>query len=907
MKDDLNATDYLRTLYPEEGAAKEFGREVTFQLGEDCTLRCFPAGTKILMKDFSYKNIEDISVGDELLTFEKGEDKKQLKFKITKVTHLFKHESLTRTLIGADGSEIETTDEHPFYTHRRKWRRADKCSPVSTKLMKFVGAPTQKVPESKDYMYGYIIGAWMGDGTICYYKNGELREPEDVVSHNSRFVVNDWEITDRVSTYLTNIGIKNYIKYRDNDKLLMVSGRAVNKQFTEFIEKNFSNNSHDFLCGYLAGMIDTEGNVNGHIRIANTNIRLLRKCMDALEILGYHYHLEDRGPSPNYPHSYCLEVMCGKNARALHLVNYINIACYRKKVTTFYDKSYFKRCEVVSNVANSTFKPVYNLETGAHTFIANDYLVHNCTYCYQYCKSKKAMTWEVAKKCVDMLFKMWDDDVPGAFINKNTKQIILDFIGGEPLLYIDLMEKIVEYFWNTAISRRHPWAENFMISMASNGTLYFDEKVQRFLDKYRNHMSFSVSIDGPKDMHDACRVFPDGTGSFDLAEAAQDDFNRRYYHTAGTKATIARGNLPYLDEIIKYYVSKGYTQLHANCVYEEEWNNEDAALFYEQCKKIADYILSLDGEVEIALFEEHFFHPKDPNDLQNWCGGTGAMLAFDPDGKCFPCIRYMHSSLNDDQEPLCIGDCETGLYNTPETKAIGDLLNSIDRRSQSTDECFNCPIAEGCSWCLRGDTLIDTPKGSVPINSLSVGDVVLDNDGNPQQVSYVHKRRDPEPIYLLLENGLELYTTGEHPILTETGFVNARDLAVHDKVNTTCGYSQIIKKDTDLEPYEVYNLSVENTHTFIANSIKVHNCSGWNYQLYGTPDKRCTRICPMHKSRSLANTYYWNKYYLKNGIKKSFFRYLPDSDALEIIDQDELNLLNELEKETRDKMKMKMN
>lgn len=406
------------------------------------------------------------------------------------------------------------------------------------------------------------------------------------------------------------------------------------------------------------------------------------------------------------------------------------------------------------------------------TFQLGEDCTLRCAYCYQYCKSKKAMTWDVAKKCVDMLFKMWDDDVPGAFINKNTKQIILDFIGGEPLLYIDLMEKIVEYFWSTAISRRHPWAENFMISMASNGTLYFDEKVQRFLDKYRNHMSFSVSIDGPKDMHDACRVFPDGTGSFDLAEAAQDDFNRRYYHTAGTKATIARGNLPYLDEIIKYYVSKGYTQLHANCVYEEEWNNEDAALFYEQCKKIADYILSLDGEVEIALFEEHFFHPKDPNDLQNWCGGTGAMLAFDPDGKCFPCIRYMHSSLNDDQEPLCIGDCETGLYNTPETKAIGDMLNSIDRRSQSTDECFNCPIAEGCSWC-----------------------------------------------------------------------------------------------------------------------------SGWNYQLYGTPDKRCTRICPMHKARSLANVYYWNKCYQKNNMNKCFHRYLPDEDALEIISKEELEYLDSLEKE----------
>jgi hypothetical protein len=26
-------------------------------------------------------------------------------------------------------------------------------------------------------------------------------------------------------------------------------------------------------------------------------------------------------------------------------------------------------------------------------------------------------------------------------------------------------------------------------------------------------------------------------------------------------------------------------------------------------------------------------------------------------------------------------------------------MDNITRRSQSTDECFNCPIADGCAWC----------------------------------------------------------------------------------------------------------------------------------------------------------------------------------------------------------------
>ena len=393
-----------------------------------------------------------------------------------------------------------------------------------------------------------------------------------------------------------------------------------------------------------------------------------------------------------------------------------------------------------------------------------------CTYCYQTCKSSNTrMSWDTAKRCVDYLFELYEKDDPDGFINKNTKQIILDFIGGEPLIEIDLMSKICDYFYSECIKRRHEWASNFMISMASNGTFYFNPKVQEFLHKYRNHMSFSVSIDGTKEMHDACRIFPDGRGSFDLAKAAQDDYNSKYNHSIGTKATIARDNLPHLAEIVRYYDGQGIDLIHANCVYEEEWNNDDANLLYNQLKEAGDYILSLDHTLDLTFFEENFFRPKDEGDDQNWCGGTGDMLAFDPKGDAFPCIRYMHSSLNDDQPPLKIGDCWEGIYSKPETIQVRGMLESIDRRTQSTDECYYCPIAEGCSWC-----------------------------------------------------------------------------------------------------------------------------SGWNYQLYGTPNKRCTRICSMHKGRSLANVYYWNMKYIKDGSCDRFKRYLPDEEALKIISKEELDMLDKL-------------
>mgnify|MGYP000795115639 FL=1 len=121
-------------------------------------------------------------------------------------------------------------------------------------------------------------------------------------------------------------------------------------------------------------------------------------------------------------------------------------------------------------------------------------------------------------------------------------------------------------------------------------------------------------------------------------------------------------------------------------------------------KRVADYFLNtdlnfLDGSFRCSLYENRFFCPKEETDVQNWCGGNGVMLSVDPDGVFYPCIRYMESSLNGEQEPYSIGDVDNGICAHDCEKCRVVALKKVDRRTQSTDECFNCPIAEGCSWC----------------------------------------------------------------------------------------------------------------------------------------------------------------------------------------------------------------
>lgn len=322
-----------------------------------------------------------------------------------------------------------------------------------------------------------------------------------------------------------------------------------------------------------------------------------------------------------------------------------------------------------------------------------------CNYCYQGHKTKKRMSWETAKKVVDMLLSSTEEN--NSYINPAISPgIIVEFIGGEPFLEVELIDKIVDYFKKEARRLAHPWAEWYSISICTNGVNYFDEAVQRFLIKNRDNISLSVTIDGNKELHDSCRVFPDGRPSYDLAvSAAMDWMNRGYY--MGSKITIAPENVQFLYDALVHMIELGYNEINANCVYEDVWDTPYAIVMYTELIRVCDYLFDhdLENEIYISLFEDTICRPMDESDNDNYCGGTGSMLCVDPDGNYSICIRYLPTSLGNDQPPIYIGNVDRGLLATEEERQCMKCMQCVTRRSQSTDECFYCPIAKGCGWC----------------------------------------------------------------------------------------------------------------------------------------------------------------------------------------------------------------
>lgn len=326
-----------------------------------------------------------------------------------------------------------------------------------------------------------------------------------------------------------------------------------------------------------------------------------------------------------------------------------------------------------------------------------------CSYCYEINKHEIDMTFETAKSFIDNIIEHRLDK--NYFINEyNTKGLIIEFFGGEPLLNINLIKQITEYWESFFIN--HPeccWGLFHRYSICSNGTLYFEKEVQDYLELYKGLIDISITIDGCKEAHDQCRIFKkDGSPSYDLAIAAALDAKSKYEST-GTKITLAPSNIKFIYKSITTMIELGFIDIHINCAFEEGWQLKDAQLLYQQFKQVSEYIAKNDlyEQVYIAMLDyDKYLESKEDTLNKNWCGTVDCMLALQPSGKIYSCCRFMDTSLGKNiNKDFCFGHVQHGLGYTDNEKENINILKNLTTISQSEEKCLECPISKGCSYC----------------------------------------------------------------------------------------------------------------------------------------------------------------------------------------------------------------
>lgn len=128
-----------------------------------------------------------------------------------------------------------------------------------------------------------------------------------------------------------------------------------------------------------------------------------------------------------------------------------------------------------------------------------------CSYCFaaqgDYGAPRRLMSEETARASVDFLLANSGDH----------ESVTLVFFGGEPLMNLSLIKKLVDY----ATEAGRKAGKRVEFTMTTNAT-YLTAEVIQFLSEHK--IGVSVSIDGPKKYHDLRRFYKGGVGSYDMVE-----------------------------------------------------------------------------------------------------------------------------------------------------------------------------------------------------------------------------------------------------------------------------------------------------------------------------------------------------------------------------------------------------
>lgn len=345
------------------------------------------------------------------------------------------------------------------------------------------------------------------------------------------------------------------------------------------------------------------------------------------------------------------------------------------------------------------------------TFIVTKDCQLACKYCYLVGKNtKERMSWEVAKKAIDYILSHEED-----FMEES---VIWDFIGGEPFLEIDLIDRICDYLKTEMYRKNHHWFDSYRFSFSTNGINYHTEKVQRFIEKNRKHLSIGITIDGTRRKHDLNRIWKTAEMERGIVpkpseeRGSYDDVVKniplwlQQFPGGATKVTISSADIPYIKESVLHLFDLGIHEVNINCVFEDVWNEGDDKLFEEQLMELADAIIDNDlyKDNACSFFADHLGKPMDCKlQNQNWCG-AGMMLSIDAAGNFYPCTRFAQYSLRD-KKAWVIGNIHDGI----DKNKLRPFL-TLDRCTQSKQECIDCEVASGCAWC-QGENYdaADTP------------------------------------------------------------------------------------------------------------------------------------------------------------------------------------------------------
>lgn len=264
------------------------------------------------------------------------------------------------------------------------------------------------------------------------------------------------------------------------------------------------------------------------------------------------------------------------------------------------------------------------------TFLVTNKCNARCKYCYETPGNEK-MDREAADRAI-------------SFIEKKYERIEkVCFFGGEPLLNFEIIKYITEYM-DKKFEIGH-------FEITTNTILLNDEQIQ-FLCEHK--FKVIVSFDGPVNIHDYLRIGCDYNKVFNNIRKLKRSLMRESLEINCTYTQYHEDNIgwekleEFFEELgVKYTLSKVITEKKEFKLingYGIEAEKKDIDRSYENLAKDALNIgISRYVSTVINAIVQHSYSDK-------FCGELSAGMAFNVDGKCYPCTSLIGKCEMDDEK-----------------------------------------------------------------------------------------------------------------------------------------------------------------------------------------------------------------------------------------------------------------
>lgn len=380
----------------------------------------------------------------------------------------------------------------------------------------------------------------------------------------------------------------------------------------------------------------------------------------------------------------------------IHAVENVNNKIKEEGLFSYFRPKQFKHIFSIDEIKDTLKNSLMNLclEVTQQCNMRCQYCAYSGKFYTKRKHNDTRMSYDIAKKAIDFFLEH----------SKENENKFITFYGGEPLLSFSLIKKCVGY-----INEENPNGKIYY-GITTNGTLLNDDIIRFFK---QNNFFITISLDGPREIHNQYRKFYSGQGTYDIIIKNIKKISQMCRNNSASKikfniAIVPSYNLSeqmgYFDSLCKendYLLNPFFVNMKESNLFENEkdFSKLDFRYKINKIKNIfRNNLLENKGSNSPflkALFSDRFrkiynrgifrkleeFHPANGICIPGW-----EKLFVDSNGIYFICEKMTDFS--------SIGD----VYNGFELEKIFQIMKEyIDI---CNIDCRNCWAIRLCSACF---------------------------------------------------------------------------------------------------------------------------------------------------------------------------------------------------------------